>query len=242
MNGINPASVETGLFSDNNIGNTFSIIILAVLSLIIGIIVPTVGYGFFVAIVMAFVSFSYGVIYIQMETMELTNIPNSLWFKLFMILWGILTALNASYYSSVLQDDTLEPTRWFSLFYATVMSFVFVILAKFPIFVGIFGNTLGRFLGANDIKEMLQSQAFDNETDLSSFISLFHLDNIASYDPKATDPIFDITLKDDVPLDDFKKEVRQYCMKKHLFGHFIWVFLTSVLLLMATTYQVAKIK
>ena len=222
--------------------NASIILAFAILSLVIGIIVPTVGYGFFVAIVMAFVSFLYGVIYIQMENTGLSNISNIWWFGLFMVLWGILAALNASYYSSVLQDDTLEPTRWFSILYATVMSFVFVILAKFPIFVGIFGNTLGRFLGANDIKQMLQSQAFGNETDLSSFISLFHLDNIASYDPKATDQTFDITLADGKLLDDFKKKVTQYCLQKHLFGHFIWVFLTSVLLLMATTYQVAKKK
>lgn len=222
--------------------NAGIILAFAILILIIGIIVPTVGYVFFVTIVMAFVSFIYGVIYYQMETIELSNIPNSRWFILFMVLWGILTALNASYYSSVLQDDTLEPTRWFSILYATVMSFVFVILAKFPVFVGIFENTLGRFLGANDIKEMLQSKAFGKEADLSSFISLFNLDNIASYDPKTMDPTFDITLTDETKLDDFKKKVTQYCLQKHLFGHFIWVFLTSVLLLMATTYQVAKKK
>lgn len=225
--------------------NAGIILAFAILILIIGIIVPTVGYVFFVTIVMAFVSLIYGMIYYQIETTGLskyTNIPNSRWFLLFMVLWGILTALNASYYSSVLQDDTLEPTRWFSILYATVMSFVFVILAKFPTFVGIFENTLGRFLGANDIKQMLQSKAFGKEADLSSFISLFNLDNIASYDPKTMDPTFDITLIDETKLDEFKKKVTQYCLQKHLFGHFIWVFLTSVLLLMATTYQVAKKK
>ena len=204
------------------------------------------AYGFFVFIVFAFICFLYAIFFAQIirldDTTTYARTLHDGWFYLFMVLWGVLAALNASYSSSILNEDPLESTRWFALIYATVMSFIFVILDKYHSIVDIFGNTLGYFIPTGKIKELLKSRAFPDKPNITQFLSLFDLDNLGLYNQANMEETFDITLTNESKLADFQKQIAQYCLQKRLVGHMIWVFLTSVLIMLATTYKVAKKK
>jgi hypothetical protein len=204
------------------------------------------AYWIFVIIVFAFICFLYAIFFAQIIRLDdittYTTTLHSGWFYLFMVLWGVLAALNASYSSSILNEDPLESTRWFALIYATVMSFIFVILDKYHSIVDIFGNTLGYFIPIGKIKELLKSRAFPDKPNITPFLSLFDLDNFSLYNQENMEETFDITLTNESKLADFQKQIAQYCLQKRLVGHMIWVFLTSVLIMLATTYKVAKKK
>lgn len=186
-------------------------------------------------------------------------------FWVFLCMWGLLIICNMTIQTLEFHNnDTLNQAKWTSIFYASIMTVVFVVLEFIPGFIEIFENTFGAYIIGfinNKVIRSFRSDAFPEAKSISfnKLIPLFNLNNLdeafdkiyARTDETDTDPTqeqYDFTLVDDEYCPDggtvdgrqlLKNDIFKLCFIKHNAGHFVWAILTSAVVILATTNRLA---
>lgn len=163
-------------------------------------------------------------------------------FWTFVFVWGVNIFLCMAVQNIFNDNNHLRQLKWITISHVSIMSVLFMMLYSYPELVDIFESTFGQIYNphSKDIQDSLQSKSFKT-LNTTVLFSLFRIDKIDAiidslYD---TNTEFDVTPKETVEKSDFKSNIVKFCTFKYLVGHYMWTLLSSIVVHLATVYQIA---